>query len=187
MKALTIRQPWASAIAAGYKTVENRTWRTRERGPIAVHASARIYRGEFRDDFDTIAQLLSWPLDVQRRMYAEWNDRRNCGAVLAVARLVACALPGEDWVRDNPFFYGPFGFVLYDIQPLARPVPVRGALGFWSLPPDVDRAVREQVEGDSRFGFSRRVAPDPRAAAEQPRRSPAPLPGVGGSEPSPRS
>ena len=38
MKALTIRQPWASLIAAGVKTIETRSWSTRYRGPLAIHA-----------------------------------------------------------------------------------------------------------------------------------------------------
>lgn len=38
MRALTIRQPWASLIAAGVKTIETRSWSTKYRGPIAIHA-----------------------------------------------------------------------------------------------------------------------------------------------------
>lgn len=38
MKALTVRQPWASLIAAGVKTIETRSWSTRYRGPLAIHA-----------------------------------------------------------------------------------------------------------------------------------------------------
>lgn len=36
MKALSIKQPWASLVAAGYKTVECRTWRTKYRGPLLI-------------------------------------------------------------------------------------------------------------------------------------------------------
>lgn len=39
MKTLTIRQPWASLIAAGVKTIETRSWSTRYRGPLAIHAA----------------------------------------------------------------------------------------------------------------------------------------------------
>ena len=38
MKALTIRQPWASLIVDGEKRVENRTWPTKYRGPLLIHA-----------------------------------------------------------------------------------------------------------------------------------------------------
>ena len=47
MKALTIRQPWASLIAAGVKTIETRSWRTSYRGPLAIHAGkAKLARDE---------------------------------------------------------------------------------------------------------------------------------------------
>jgi hypothetical protein len=41
IRALTVRQPWAAAIATGAKTVENRTWSTTYRGTLAIHAAAR--------------------------------------------------------------------------------------------------------------------------------------------------
>lgn len=41
MKALTIRQPWASLIAHGVKTIETRSWSTKYRGPLAIHAGHR--------------------------------------------------------------------------------------------------------------------------------------------------
>lgn len=40
MKALTIHQPWAQLIALGVKTIETRSWSTRHRGAIAIHAGA---------------------------------------------------------------------------------------------------------------------------------------------------
>lgn len=41
MKALSIKQPWASLIAHGIKDIENRTWKTNFRGRIYIHASAK--------------------------------------------------------------------------------------------------------------------------------------------------
>lgn len=38
MKAITVRQPWASLVAAGVKTIETRSWATKYRGPLAIHA-----------------------------------------------------------------------------------------------------------------------------------------------------
>lgn len=47
MKALSIKQPWASLIAHGIKDVENRTWKTHFRGKIYIHASAKGTAAEF--------------------------------------------------------------------------------------------------------------------------------------------
>jgi ASCH domain len=40
--ALSVKQPWAALIVAGLKTVEIRTWATRVRGPVLIHASKSI-------------------------------------------------------------------------------------------------------------------------------------------------
>ena len=34
--AIAIRQPWAWLIVNGYKEIENRSWRTRVRGPLLI-------------------------------------------------------------------------------------------------------------------------------------------------------
>jgi len=36
MKAISIKQPWASFIIEGYKNIENRTWPTKFRGRILI-------------------------------------------------------------------------------------------------------------------------------------------------------
>lgn len=41
MKAITIKQPWASVIVHGIKDIENRTWRTNYRGRVLIHSSAK--------------------------------------------------------------------------------------------------------------------------------------------------
>ena len=42
MKTITLKQPWASLIAHGYKKYEFRTWKTNYRGPIYIHAGKGI-------------------------------------------------------------------------------------------------------------------------------------------------
>jgi hypothetical protein len=39
MKALSIRQPYATLVCAGVKDVENRSWSTKYRGRLLIHAS----------------------------------------------------------------------------------------------------------------------------------------------------
>lgn len=39
MKALSIKQPWASLVAAGYKTIECRTWKNSYRGTLLICSS----------------------------------------------------------------------------------------------------------------------------------------------------
>jgi hypothetical protein len=39
MKVLTIKNPWAYLIVYCGKDIENRTWETKYRGPLLIHAS----------------------------------------------------------------------------------------------------------------------------------------------------
>lgn len=40
--ALSVKQPWAALLVAGVKTVEVRTWATRTRGRVFIHAAKGI-------------------------------------------------------------------------------------------------------------------------------------------------
>lgn len=42
MKALSVRQPWASLIACGAKTIETRVWGTTYRGPLLIVSGLQV-------------------------------------------------------------------------------------------------------------------------------------------------
>lgn len=46
MKTLVLRQPWASLVAEGRKTIELRTWTTTHRGPMLVVAGKGVDRSD---------------------------------------------------------------------------------------------------------------------------------------------
>src|SRR5215208_6447735 len=116
MRALSIRQPWAWAIIHAGKNVENRKWNTHHRETIAIHASGNL-------DKDAVL-----PEGIDK---PDIEDLRR-GAIIGLVDIV-------DVVREHPskWFVGPYGFVLENPQPLSRPIPCKGALGFWRVPPDV--------------------------------------------------
>ena len=41
MKAISIKEPWASLILNGHKTIETRTWKTTYRGKLLLCASKK--------------------------------------------------------------------------------------------------------------------------------------------------
>ena len=75
--ALSVRQPWAWALLFGGKDVENRTWSTRHRGRIWIHASKR----EIADDVDYAVQLVAkgWNCEPDRALehYREHDPARG--------------------------------------------------------------------------------------------------------------
>lgn len=122
MLALTLRQPWASAITELGKDVENRKWTTPYRGVLAIHAGKSI-------DPDGHAVGDALRASVPR------------GCVVAVARL-------SDVVRDSTSEWAwkdCYHWVLSDVCPLAVPVPCIGRQSLFKLPEDVERDVRSAL------------------------------------------
>jgi ASCH domain len=113
LPALSVRQPWASLIVRGIKDLENRTWTTRYRGRLLIHASGTIDEEFGAADFAKYAKRLG---EVAR------IDDLPRGGVVGVVRLVECVD-----VSRSRWHEGPVGWVFKD----ARPVPFiacRGAL-----------------------------------------------------------
>lgn len=105
LPALSIRQPWACRILYDGKDIENRTWHTSYRGRFYIHAS----KGFDKEDREHVLRA-AMPL----------------GGIVGIAEIVDCVTKS-----DSPWFSGPFGFVLRNIQALDKPIPCRGALGFF--------------------------------------------------------
>jgi hypothetical protein len=69
MKAISLWQPWASAIALGWKKNETRHWSTDYRGPLLIHAAKKIVPWpsiEIQNLFDGIAPR---PSDLPLGLY----------------------------------------------------------------------------------------------------------------------
>lgn len=100
MKAVTIRQPWASLVAITAKKNETRSWATKYRGPLAIHASARMSHAQkelcYREPFKTALSDagLFYPL-VAKLGASHKKDRVfpydfPLGAVIATCNLLDC-------------------------------------------------------------------------------------------------
>lgn len=139
MKALTIKQPWASLIIEGYggllKDIENRTWPTGVRGRIAIHASAKLDKREM----DSAAAMVALIKEGERASFEVLSAAARefdaemvlpLGAVLGTVEIVDCVRKS-----DSPWFFGPWGFVLRNLERFAVPIPARGALSFWEWTP----------------------------------------------------
>lgn len=111
---LSVQQPWAWLLTRGVKDVENRTWETRVRGTLGIHAGKT---------FDLDGWL--WVRRQFPQLDLPHRDHYDLGGIVGTVRLV-------DVVRthDSPWFVGPVGFVVADARPLPFR-PCRGALGLF--------------------------------------------------------
>lgn len=151
MKALSIKQPWASLIAHGIKNIENRTWRTNFRGKIYIHASAK--------DFGSLSQALNqeqWSKTIEQ-WDSDYFPNRPLSAIIGEVDIVDCVInhpsiwaektdfSQEDpasiwnWVLANP--------VLYE-KPILN---VKGKLSFWFPDTDIMECIGCSQKFDSEF------------------------------------
>lgn len=121
-RCLSVRRPWANLILGGHKTIENRSWSTRHRGPMVIHAGQR-----WEPAGATLAALLG---------FTGYETPGSCPAgYLGVVELVDVHPAAGDccwpWGQPGPDIHH---WVLGAVQAFDEPVPGPGRLGLYSLP-----------------------------------------------------
>ena len=114
MKALCLKQPYASWIAEGKKTIETRTWKTNYREKFLVVAS----RG----------------LDLLRELELALENY-PIGMALAIARILDCRPMTEQDEKAAccELYDGAWAWLLTDVRKI-EPFPVKGQLSFFEVP-----------------------------------------------------
>lgn len=150
MKALSIRQPWAWLILHAGKTIENRSQAWTYRGPIAIHAPARI---------DTLA--LGEPSVRHAFAHADHEDRQYLptSAIIGVADLIdahheidGCCTP---WGEP-----GAVHLVLANARPI-EPISCRGHLDLWTpAPPILDQLPAQSPDSAATTSPAEPTEPD---------------------------
>ncbi|MBC7750067.1 MAG: ASCH domain-containing protein [Methylotenera sp.] len=132
MKTLSIKQPWASLIAHNIKNIENRTWKTKFRGRIFIHASAK--------SAGRLAELInSNQLDaITKKSNFRFLDTSLIkSAIIGEVEIIDCVLNHESiWAENEkdltkkPIYNWVLAnAVLYD-KPILN---VKGKLSFWEF------------------------------------------------------
>jgi hypothetical protein len=115
MRAISIKQPFAWLVVTGKKNIENRSWYTHHRGPLAIHAGLRMADEELEE----IARR------YRVRILPEALQR---GGIIGTVNVVDVVTEhGSRW------FQGPFGWVLKNAKQ-TRFLPMTGKQGFMSVP-----------------------------------------------------
>ncbi len=117
MKALTVKEPFATLIAKGIKKYEFRSWNTKYRGDIYIHAGKSFY--ENSKDF---------PFSYRP------------SEIIAVATIVDVIKIteeiGQKIHNENPKVYGlhndGFAWVLSNVRPINNSEKIKGKLGLWN-------------------------------------------------------
>ena len=142
MRGLTLLQPWAALVALGLKRLETRSWSTRYRGELAIHASARaLSRREWRQVHPRILVAL-------HAMGVRSTGQLPRGRILATCELVEVIPTDADagtipdtfarFLSPDEGLYGNYGpgryvWALDKVRLLENPVAACGALGLWPI------------------------------------------------------
>jgi hypothetical protein len=139
MKVLSLTQPWATLVAIGAKTIETRSWATRYRGPLAIHAAKGFpaWAKDYCEDVEfEDALTLAYPgLSIEAIIKA-----LPLGQIIATCTLDDCfqftresvAAIGEPERSFGDYDLGRYGFRLGNVRKLDTPIPARGSLGLWN-------------------------------------------------------
>jgi hypothetical protein len=136
--AISVWQPWASAIATGVQRIETRPRDTHKTGWIAIHASKRwtedqviatdFLASQYEEIFEAFTFMEGQPMPL--------------GAIIAVADLadsvrvdmLSTISPME---RDlGNYASGRYGWVFREVRPLTTPLKWKGSQGWFHVPLD---------------------------------------------------
>lgn len=123
MKVLTVKEPWASLIIDGYKKYEFRSWKTKYRGKLLIHAGMSI-ESDMLDNFK------------------DYNLECSKGAIIGEVELVDCILVDDKFNRElrsiDPVVYGrsnhveTYAWKLENVIKYDKPINIKGKLGLWN-------------------------------------------------------
>ena len=153
MKAISIRQPWAELILQRRKTIELRTWETKIRGRIAIHAGKKVEQAACDhhglDPAILARGALVGYVDIVEVIHFDeemWEELRD-------QHLAQDGFPGDlvGWRLASP-------------ERLPKPLPVKGRMRFFDVPDDLSALPAPLVEApevsaDPDKPFELRVVP----------------------------
>lgn len=131
MKALSLKQPWAWLVANGHKPIENRTWNTKVRGEILIHASLRYTDQDWAEAVAMVKRHA--PQLLHQLRLARDREALRLGGIVGRAFLTNVFLPEPTVQLGTWRIPHQYGFILEHAEPLPF-APCPGALGFWECP-----------------------------------------------------
>ncbi len=156
MKGLTLHQPVASMMGEmPLKSVENRKWKPHASvlgQRIAIHAGKK-WNAEYAlwarrvSKYDSVCEKHIYAAIrkasgitaaiVSTAVVSGWYDKRDgsCGWTDPATSV--------SFIKDDPWFQGPVGWLLTDFKQLPEPIPCKGALGLWRVPEEIERQLNQ--------------------------------------------
>lgn len=125
MKCISIRQPWAWLIAAGYKDIENRSWATKFRGECFIHASQGMTKAEY---FECVEIALKINPRLSNRIIPSYGNFKR-GGIIGKFEIYDVVTQS-----NSPWFFGPIGWRVRNAMHFSQLHPIKGQLSLFEVP-----------------------------------------------------
>ena len=123
MKVLTINQPWATLIMQGNKRFEFRSWQTKYRGDLLIHAGKGIDK------------------EAMKRLSKYITKDMTTGKLLGKVTLVDCVKMSPEFkemllkenkdIYTDSYFKENYGWQLENVEVFDEPIEAKGKLSLW--------------------------------------------------------
>jgi hypothetical protein len=162
-KAISEKQPWGYLLCTGIKDIENRTWPLPEKyigERILIHTSAKA-AGKILSLLSEKQQAALWWHLLTNRVYDRKEEDLDCGAIIGSVRFVDCVINHEsiwaekteistEWGKDLEIIVDDkpiYNWVTTDAILFNKPIlNVKGRLGFWDVPNEIMKQIKENNE-----------------------------------------
>jgi len=128
MKIISLLEPWGSLIKEKVKYIETRSWQTKYRGELYIHASKKKLTKNNWNDYKEQLNLLK-------------DTNFKYGYIIAKCTLVDCKVMTDELIEEvkknhneyisGDYKVGRYAWMLKDIEVLKEPIPAKGQLGIW--------------------------------------------------------
>lgn len=160
MKALTICQPYADLIASGEKWIENRTWPTKHRGLLCIHAG-KSNRYLNKDELQyhqtgciVAVAVVTRCVDVAALKADRESISAKDSSNLASYDISEFSTAEINRILRHKYCEGPYGFILDKVVKLPVAVTANGKQGLWELTADQEFKVQYQLNQIVQRGIS---------------------------------
>jgi hypothetical protein len=135
IKAISLHQPWASLIELGVKQFETRGWSTNSRGKLVICAAKKNSKQQ-QSQYETFASTVGIELTLP-----PWENL-PFGMAISVVDLSDCIEMTDEFISSQSpheiacgqWEPGRFAWKLENVQPLSKPVHIKGQQGLWNIP-----------------------------------------------------
>lgn len=162
MKAITVKQPWASLIVEGIKDIENRTWKLPKKyigERVLIHSSQKPL------EFNGLGEILTKAQFDSLNGNIETFIGNHIGSIIGSIEIVDCVINHPSIWAERSYFnitsnplpfneedepdYIIYNWVLTNPIKFDNPIPCKGKLSFWESGIDVCHICGQPSESDN--------------------------------------